>query len=188
LQWLQEPSVINRDNWNNIRHEISRHFRNEKSEYLKDKINESPMNSKNKNIKDLYRGINDFKRGHQPRSNLVKNENGDLRADSHNIDVRQIQINTARPLLPNPSPFEIETAIAKLKRYKSTTGIEILRSKIHKLIKILFGIRKNCLISGSSLLLYQFTRRVIKLTVVIILGYNCYQLHTTFYPIFYSQC
>jgi hypothetical protein len=28
---------------------------------------------------------------------------------------------------------------------------------------ILFGIRKNCLISGRSLLLYQFTKRVIKL-------------------------
>jgi hypothetical protein len=41
--------------------------------------------SKNKNISDLYRGINDFKRGYQPRSNLVKDENGDLLADSHNI-------------------------------------------------------------------------------------------------------
>jgi hypothetical protein len=43
------------------------------------------MNSKNKNIRDLYRGINDFKRGHQPRSNLLKDENGDLLADSHNV-------------------------------------------------------------------------------------------------------
>jgi hypothetical protein len=42
------------------------------------------MNSKNKNIRDLYRGINYFKNGYQPRSNLVKNENGDLLADSHN--------------------------------------------------------------------------------------------------------
>jgi hypothetical protein len=38
-----------------------------------------------KNIKDLYRGINDFKRGYQPRSNIVKDENGDLLADSINI-------------------------------------------------------------------------------------------------------
>jgi hypothetical protein len=42
-------------------------------------------NSKNKNIRDLYRGINKFKKGYQPRSNLVKDENGDLLADSHNI-------------------------------------------------------------------------------------------------------
>jgi hypothetical protein len=38
-----------------------------------------------KNIRDLYRGINKFKRGYKPRSNLVKDENGDLLADSHNI-------------------------------------------------------------------------------------------------------
>jgi hypothetical protein len=30
---------------------------------------------------ELYRGINEFKRGYQCRSNLVKNENGDLLAD-----------------------------------------------------------------------------------------------------------
>jgi hypothetical protein len=39
--------------------------------------------SNNKNIRDLYRGTNDFKMGYQPRSNLVKDENGDLFADSH---------------------------------------------------------------------------------------------------------
>jgi hypothetical protein len=36
-------------------------------------------------IRDLYRKTNDFKRGYQPRINLVKDENGDLLADSHNI-------------------------------------------------------------------------------------------------------
>jgi hypothetical protein len=40
---------------------------------------------KKKNIRELYRGINEFKRGYQPRSNLVKDENGDLVADSHSI-------------------------------------------------------------------------------------------------------
>jgi hypothetical protein len=43
------------------------------------------MNSKKKNIRDLYRGINYFKKGYQPRSNLVRDENGDFLADSHNI-------------------------------------------------------------------------------------------------------
>jgi hypothetical protein len=42
-------------------------------------------NSKNKNISDWYRGIIEGKRGCQPRNNLVKDENGDLLADSHNI-------------------------------------------------------------------------------------------------------
>jgi hypothetical protein len=49
-------------------------------EYLKGKINELAMNSKNKNIRDLYRGINGFKRGYQPRNNSVKDENGDMLA------------------------------------------------------------------------------------------------------------
>jgi hypothetical protein len=44
-------------------------------------MNELEMNSKNKNI----RGINGFMRGYQPRNNLVKDENGDLLGDSHNI-------------------------------------------------------------------------------------------------------
>jgi hypothetical protein len=40
LQWLQDPHEINGDNLNNVRREASRHFRNKKREYLKDKINE----------------------------------------------------------------------------------------------------------------------------------------------------
>jgi hypothetical protein len=100
-------------------------------EYLKDKINKLPINSKN-NIRDLYRGINEFKRGYQPGSNSLKDEISDLLADSHNIlnsskklfsqllnmhnisVVRQIEIHTAESLAPVPCPLEIETAIANL--------------------------------------------------------------------------
>jgi preprotein translocase subunit Sec63 len=64
LKWLQDPREIIGDNQNNVRREISRHFRNKKREYLKDKIDELATNSKNMNIGDLYRGINDFKRGY----------------------------------------------------------------------------------------------------------------------------
>jgi hypothetical protein len=56
-----------------------------KREYLKDKMNELATNSKNKNIRGLYSEINEFKRGYQPRSNFVKDENGDLLADSNTI-------------------------------------------------------------------------------------------------------
>jgi hypothetical protein len=52
----------NKSHLNNIRCEISRHFKNKKREYLNDKINELATNSKNKNIGDLYGGINEFKR------------------------------------------------------------------------------------------------------------------------------
>jgi hypothetical protein len=62
LQWLQNPSQISGNNQQNLRRETSRTFRNKKREYLKDKINELQTNNKNKNIRDLYRGINEFKK------------------------------------------------------------------------------------------------------------------------------
>jgi hypothetical protein len=52
---------------------------------MKNKINELAPNSKNKNMRDLYMGINEFKRGYKPRNNLAKDGNGDLLSDSHNI-------------------------------------------------------------------------------------------------------
>jgi hypothetical protein len=85
LQWLQDPGEINGDNLNSARYEASRHFRNKRREYLKDKIKDLAMNSKSKDIRDLYRGINEFKRDCQPRNNLVKNENGDMLVDSCHI-------------------------------------------------------------------------------------------------------
>jgi hypothetical protein len=136
LQWLQDPCEVNRDNLNNVRHESSRYFRNKKREYLKSKINEFAMNSKNKNIRELYRGVNELREEHQPRNNLVKDENGDLLADSHNIlnrwknyfsqllnvhdvsDVMQIEVQRAEPVVPGPSHLEIKIAIAKLRKYK----------------------------------------------------------------------
>jgi hypothetical protein len=72
-------------NLRNVRREASRHFRNKKREYLQDKINEIELNSKNKNIRDLYKGITEFKKGYQPKTNLVKDERGDLLADPHKI-------------------------------------------------------------------------------------------------------
>jgi hypothetical protein len=75
----------------------------------------------------------------------------------HNAsDVRQIEVHTTEPLVLGPSQLEVESIIAKLKKYKSPgsdqipaelfqAGGEMLLSAIHKLIN-LFGIRKNCLI------------------------------------------
>jgi hypothetical protein len=57
LQQLQDPSKINGNKMNNIRHEASRYFRYKRGEYLKDKINELAMNSNNKNIIDVYRRV-----------------------------------------------------------------------------------------------------------------------------------
>jgi hypothetical protein len=52
LHWLQVTSEINGANLNNISRAASRHFRNRKREYLKDKINEPATNSKNKTLQN----------------------------------------------------------------------------------------------------------------------------------------
>jgi hypothetical protein len=56
---------------------------------LKARINELETSSKIKNIIDLYRGISDFKKGYQPRTNIVKDEKGDLVTDCYSILVRR---------------------------------------------------------------------------------------------------
>jgi hypothetical protein len=64
--------------------------------------------------------------------------------------VRQPEMHTAEPFVPEPSASEIEFAIGKLKSYKSPgvdqipaeliqAGGEILRSEIHKLIKLIWN-------------------------------------------------
>jgi hypothetical protein len=85
LQWLQYPSQRIGDNLNNVRREASKTFSNKRREYLKEKINELESNSENKNMRYMYRGINEFTKCHQPITNIIKDDNGDLLADSHNI-------------------------------------------------------------------------------------------------------
>jgi len=72
MQWIPDPSQSNVDNLNIVRHDASRHFRNKKKAYLKAKIEELGTNSNIKNIRDLCRGISGFKKGYQPRTNVVK--------------------------------------------------------------------------------------------------------------------
>jgi len=163
MQWVQDPSQSNVGNLNNVRREAGRHFRNKKKAYLKAKIEELETHSKIKNIRDLNKGINAFKRGYQHRTNLVKDEKGDLGADTYSIvarwknyfsqllnvhgvnDVIHTQIYTAEPLVSEPSAFEIELAIEKLRSHKSTgtdqipaelikAGSRTIRYEIHKLI------------------------------------------------------
>jgi len=66
-------------------------------------------------------------------------------------DVRQREIHTAEPLLPEPNAFEVGLAIEKLKSHKSPcidqipaemikTGSRTIRYEIHKCLFI-FGIR-----------------------------------------------
>ena len=81
-----------------------------------------------------------MKNGYQSRTRIVKDEKVDLVADSHIVmarwrnyfsqilnvhgvsDVRQAEIHTAEPLVPEPSALEVELAIEKLKSHKSNTS------------------------------------------------------------------
>jgi hypothetical protein len=61
---------VNEDNFNNVRREASTRLRNKKIDYLKDKIKRIELNSKNKHIRYMHRGIAEFKKGYQPKPNL----------------------------------------------------------------------------------------------------------------------
>jgi hypothetical protein len=149
MQWIQDPSQSNADNLNNVRRDASRHFRNKKKAYMRAKIEELGSNSKINNIRDLYRGIKDMQKGYQARTRRVKDEKGDLVADSHSImarwgnyfsrilnvrgvsDVRQPEIHTAEPLVPKQSAVEVELVFEKLKSHKSP-GIDQIPAELIK--------------------------------------------------------
>jgi hypothetical protein len=75
--------------------------------------------------------MNDF----NPITNIIKDEEGDLVTDSHSIlvmwqnyfsqlfsahgvsDLRQTEIHTAQPIVPELSAFEFEMAIEKIKSH-----------------------------------------------------------------------
>jgi hypothetical protein len=99
----------------------------------------------------------------------------------HSIsDIRQVEGYTAEQVLPGQTHLGVEFAIEKSKRYKSPSSDLIPANLLKQDVKhcylgstnkfIIFGIWKNCLFSGRSLLLCEFTKRALKLTVVIIMG------------------
>jgi len=82
-----EDNINNHNNHYSYRYQKV-HFRDKKKQYLQAKIDELETNSKIKIIRDLYEGINGFKKGYQPRTNIVKNEKDDLVRDCHSILAR----------------------------------------------------------------------------------------------------
>jgi len=157
----------------------------------------------------LYRGINDFKKGYQPTTNIVKDEMCDLVTDAHSNLVKwscrfsqllnayvvnyvtQTEIHTAETLVLEWTAFEFEMAIEKVKRHKFsgfdefpadliTTGGRTIRSKIHKL---------NCIWNNEELpeerknsIIVPTHKKGEKQTVEIIGAYHFCQLHSKFYP------
>jgi hypothetical protein len=102
-------------------------------EYLKAKMDELQTFSRTKNIRDLYRGINDSKKCYQPRTNILREVKWDLVTGFHSIlagwrkrfyqllnvhgvgDARQTEIHTAEQLVSEPSTFGVEMVTEKLK-------------------------------------------------------------------------
>ena len=126
-------------------------------------MSEIETSSKNKDIRDLYKGIKYFKKGYQARVNVIKNQNEELLADSNSIlnrwkdylsqllnvhkdnYVGEIEIQTAEPLIPDLTLLEVEIAIEKLKKNKSPgidqipaeliqDGENLLLTEIYKLV------------------------------------------------------
>jgi hypothetical protein len=158
----------------------------------------------------------------------VKDENGDLLADSHDIlnrwknyfsvnkainkaimgpsnatnlhnasDIRQIEVHAAEPLVPGPSRLEVEIAIAKLENYKSPgsdqipaeliqAGGEMLLSAINKLIHSVWN-EEELPDEWKGPIILPIHKKVTKPTVIIIVGYHCYQHDTKSYRISSSQ-
>jgi hypothetical protein len=154
LQSLQSPHQTGGANLNNLRCESKTTLRNNRKEEMSLK---QPLGTKI-TVTFKYSGINEFK-SYKPRTS---DENGDLLADSHNIlnrwknyfchilnvhginDVRQRDMHIAEPLVPEPSSFENEIAIEKLKTHNSSStdkipadliqaGGNTLCSEIHRL-------------------------------------------------------
>jgi len=147
----------------------------QKRNYLKGQLMNLKTDRKNTNVRDLYRGISEFKKGYQPRTNVVKDKQICAGRLSQNLerwrnhfslllnvnvvsDVRQITIHTAKPLVPELRAFDVQMVIENLKYtnhqisirfdqhwFNQEVGQFILRS-IN--LVILFGIRRSCLRSG----------------------------------------
>jgi hypothetical protein len=156
----------------------------------------------------LYRGINDFKRGYQ-------DEKGDLVADSHSIlarwrkhfsqllnihgvsDVRQTEVHTAEPLVPEPSAFEVEMAIEKIKRRKSPgidqiptelikAGGRIIRSEIHKHIFYIWN-KEELPEEWKESVIVPIYKKSDKTDCSKYRGISFCRLRTKFYPTFFCE-
>jgi hypothetical protein len=116
-------------------------------------------------MRDLCRSISEFKTGYQPRTNVVKDERGDLLADTQKMSnrwknyfgellnvhrlggVRQTEIHTAELFVPGPSASETEVAVGKLERYKSPGDdqipAELIQAEVSYDILTEFGIPRK---------------------------------------------
>ena len=170
---ITQKKAYNKKNKNNNLYETNikdspPHFYEIQEEY---KVLLFETNSQIKNNRDLYRGTNELQKGYQPRTNIVKVKQGDLVTNSHSTwarwrnhfsqllnvhvvnDIRQTEIHTAEPLVPEPNAFVVEMATEKLKDTNHLVLIKFPADLIKaggrtfvprsNNLLILFGIRTN---------------------------------------------
>jgi hypothetical protein len=121
-------------------------------------------------ISCLHRGIDEFKKVYECKTDMIKDENDVMLVDSHSIlnrlknyfsqllnvlhgvnNVMQVKIHAVEPLVPESSYFKVEIAIEKLARYKFPGIGQILVVLIQTGGRTLhLGIRKNFCSSGSN--------------------------------------
>jgi len=136
---VADPNQSNADNLNNVRREASRHFRNKKKNILKLELINFKLTVWSKISQTCTGELMNLRK--VTSAEYSRNEKGDLvtgsltRWRSHFSqllewrgvsDVRQIEIHTAEPLMPESSDFGFEMAIEKFKkkatRYWSKCG------------------------------------------------------------------
>jgi hypothetical protein len=111
--------------------------------------------------------------------------------------VRQTEVHTAEPLVPEPSAFEIEMAIEKLKRQKSPgvdqipaelikAGGRIIRSEIHKFIISTWN-KEELSEEWKESVILPIYEKGDKKVVVTIEAYQFCQIRTKFYPTFFVK-
>jgi hypothetical protein len=106
---------------------------------------------------------------------------------AHNIsEVRQIQIHTAESLVPGLSHLEVRIATAKLKKDKShgsdqipveliEAGGETLVYEVQKLVNSIWN-KEELPDNWKESVIVLIQKRGLKLTIMIIVGYHCFQL------------
>ena len=60
-------------------------FRKKKHDYMKAKVNKLEENSKNKNIREMCKEINEFKKDYQPHAFVIKKHDSTIVADTTSI-------------------------------------------------------------------------------------------------------
>ena len=123
----------------------------------------------------MYKGIDDFKKGYQPRTNRVKDEKGDLVVDPFSA------VDRRRNSFSQVLNVQLVKNMIKSQQNYLGQGVEQFIMRSINLF-FLFGKMWNCPRNGGSRSLYLSIRRGIKQTVVIIVSYHFCQLRIKFYP------